>query len=365
MTRYKINDIAKALSATVVGDGDFLVSGACEPADATPDQLAVAMDPRYGAQLSKGQARAAVLWQDADWQGLGLVAAILVDRPRLAMAALTRHLDDTSNPPREIHPTAIIDPSANIGANCSIGPYVVVGAGANIGENSIIGAQSTIADGAVLGGDCVLQPGCHIGRNVHIGNRLIAHSGVVIGGDGFSFVTAEKSSVETVRETLGDASVDGNDQAWLKIHSIGGVVIGDDVEIGANSSVDAGTIRPTRVGTGTKIDALVQVGHNVIVGRNCLLCAHVAVGGSATLGNGVVLGGQAGVADNITIGDGVIAGGASKILSNVPAGRAILGYPAVKIQTHIESYKALRRLPRFMRDFAAPKKPVSKPPRKD
>ena len=203
-------------------------------------------------------------------------------------------------------------PSAKLGKDVALGPYVVIGAGAVIGARSRIDAHVSIAAGAEIGEDALILAGARIGRNVRIGARFMAHSGVVIGADGFSFVTPEKSSVEAVRETLGDAGEAGQGQAWLKIHSLGGVEIGDDVEIGANSSIDAGTIRATRIGDGTKLDKLVQVGHNVQVGRNCLLCAHVAVAGSARIGDNVVLGGQVGVADNISLGDDVVAGGATQ-----------------------------------------------------
>ncbi len=360
MAGYKISDIADALSARAVGATDIVVRGVSEPANAGSDQMAVAMDAKFANDIHKGQARTALLWLEADWQGLGLEAAILVDRPRVAMAALTGFLDDTAPPVAGIHPSSIIDTSAIIGKGATIGPFAVISANVVIGSKAQIGGHCTIGPGTEIGEGCNLQPGVNIGQRVTIGDRFVAHSGVVIGADGFSFVTAEKSSVEKVRETLGDAGADQTQQSWLKIASIGGVLIGDDVEVGANSSIDAGTIRPTTVGDGTKIDALVQVGHNVKVGQNCLLCAHVAVGGSATLGDGVVLGGQAGVADNISIGDGVIAGGASKILSNVPSGRAILGYPAVKMETHVESYKALRRLPRLIQGLSQSKKPVPK-----
>jgi UDP-3-O-[3-hydroxymyristoyl] glucosamine N-acyltransferase (EC 2.3.1.-) len=130
------------------------------------------------------------------------------------------------------------------------------------------------------------------------------------------------------------------------------VVIGDDVEIGAGSTVDAGTIRATRVGQGTKVDNLVQIGHNVIVGAHCLLCAQAGVAGSTVIGDRVVVGGKAGIADNLKIGDDVVLGGGSVVLSHVPAGRVMMGYPATKMQLHIESYKALRRLPRLLRDIA-------------
>ncbi|MGB5556883.1 MAG: UDP-3-O-(3-hydroxymyristoyl)glucosamine N-acyltransferase [Paracoccaceae bacterium] len=347
MTGHTILEIAGALRGEAVGETGIRVSGAAEPALAGAAQLAVAMEPRYVDSLAKGKAVAALLSRGMDWQALGLKAAVLVDRPRLAMAGLTELLDSGHALAAGIHPTAIVDPSARLGRDVALGPYVVIGPGVVIGARSRIDSHVSVAAGTEIGEDALILAGVRLGRNARIGHRFVAHSGVVIGADGFSFVTPEKSSVEAVRETLGAAGDGEAGQAWLKIHSLGGVVIGDDVEIGANSSVDAGTIRATSVGDGTKIDALVQVGHNVQVGKNCLLCAHVAVGGSARIGDNVVLGGQVGVADNISLGDGVVAGGATKILSNVPAGRAILGYPAMKMETHIEVYKALRRLPRL------------------
>ena len=163
-----------------------------------------------------------------------------------------------------------------------------------------------------------------------------------------------------MRKTLGVQLDLASDQTWTRIHSLGSVVIGDDVEIGANSCIDSGTIRPTRIGNGVKMDNLVHIGHNVVIGNDCLLCGQVGIAGSSRLGKNVVLAGQTGVNDNIFIGDNVIAGGASKIFTNVPAGRVILGYPAVKMQNHIDSYKALRRLPKLFKDIAELKKTVFK-----
>lgn len=143
------------------------------------------------------------------------------------------------------------------------------------------------------------------------------------------------------------------DATWHRIHSLGGVEIGDDVEVGACSTVDGGTIRPTRIGDGTKIDNLVMVAHNVVVGRHCLLCSQVGIAGSTVIGDRVVLGGKAGVGDNLSVGDDVVVTGASAVHSNVPAGRVVMGNPATRIDQQIESYKALRRLPRLLRDLAA------------
>jgi UDP-3-O-[3-hydroxymyristoyl] glucosamine N-acyltransferase len=360
MIGYTIAELAEALAAKAVGDLSFSVTRLSEPASAGETELAVAMEPKFVAELSRGRAQAAILSDGTDWQSLGLKAALLVDRPRVAMARLTQKFLGVSHNNPVIHPAAIVDPSAKIGARVTVGPFSVIEAGALIGDDAVIGNQVTISVGALIGTNAIIQTGVHIGPNVVIGDNFIAHPGVVIGADGFSFVTAEPSAMEKARKSLGDVGEGNSEQPWIKIHSLGGVLIGDDVEIGANSSVDAGTIRATSIGSGTKFDAHVHVGHNVEVGRNCLLCAQVGIGGSARVGDYVVLGGQVGVADNITIGDGVIAGGASKILSNVPKGRAILGYPAVKMKTHVESYKALRRLPRLFRDVENLRRTVSK-----
>ncbi|MFV0243701.1 MAG: UDP-3-O-(3-hydroxymyristoyl)glucosamine N-acyltransferase [Qingshengfaniella sp.] len=356
---YLLSEIAEAIGARLEGNGALKIAGLSEPAAARADQLALAMDPKYAPGLSEGQARAAVLWDGADWRALGLEAGLFVARPRYAMSGLTRALDPGPDIAPGIHPTAFVDPGAQIGDGARIGPHAVIGAGVMIGRNARIAALVHVAGGAVIGDDVLLHAGVRIGARARLGDRVIVQPGAVLGGDGFSFVTPEKSAVENVRENLGQHGSD-RAQSWTRIHSLGGVEIGDDVEIGANSCVDQGTIRPTRIGRGTKLDSLVQVGHNVEIGEDCLLCGLVGVAGSTRIGNRVVLAGQTGVNDNIFIGDDVVAGGASKIFTNVPAGRVILGYPAVKMETHIESYKALRRLPRLFRDVAALQKLVSK-----
>ena len=349
---HSVKEIAAALGAEAFGAVELLIEGAAEPASSGPDDLALAMTPAYGAALSEGRARAAVVWPGADWQALGLEAAIIAPRARLAMAHLTQMLD-APLPATGVSPHAVIDPTAQIGAGVTIGAFCVIGADVVIGEGTWIADQVSIAAGTRIGAGCQIHAGVRLQRGVHLGARVILQPNVAIGGDGFSFVTAEPSNVEKARETLGEAAMQApDDPTWHRIHSLGGVVIGDDVEVGANSCIDAGTIRPTRVGNGTKIDSLVQVGHNVIVGAHCLLCAQAGVAGSTVIGDRVVVGGKAGVADNLSVGDDVVLGGGSVVLSNVPAGRVMMGYPATKMQTHIDSYKALRRLPRMLRDLA-------------
>jgi len=350
--RHRIEDIAQALGAEAEGDLALEVSGAAEPQAAGPDQLALAMDPRYADGIARGQARAAVLWPGADWRAMGLKAAIFAPRGRLAMAGLTRLMDPGPDLASGIHPMAVVDASARIGEGAAIGPFVTIGRGVEIGPGARIASHVSIAEGARIGADALILQGARIGARVTIGARFICQPGAVIGSDGFSFVTPEKSGVEEIRETLGSRA-EIRDQSWTRIHSLGAVTIGDDVEIGANTCIDRGTIRDTTIGSGTKLDNLVHIGHNVQVGRDCLLCGQVGVAGSARIGDRVVLAGQVGVNDNIFVGDDVIAGGATKIFTNAPAGRVLLGYPAVKMETHVEMQKALRRLPRLAARVAA------------
>ncbi|MEL7213893.1 MAG: UDP-3-O-(3-hydroxymyristoyl)glucosamine N-acyltransferase [Pseudomonadota bacterium] len=354
---YSVQDIATALGAQAFGAVDLLIDAASEPAAAGPRDLALAMDPKYGDGLAQGQARAAILWPHADWQALGLEAAIFVPRPRYAMSGLTALMDPGPEIEPGVHPSAIVHPEAQIGEGAAIGPFVAIGMGARIGANARIASHVSVAEGAQIGADALLCQGVRIGARVVIGDRFIAQPGAVVGSDGFSFVTPEKSGVESVRETLGDQG-DAKAQSWTRIHSLGAVRIGDDVELGANVAIDRGTIRDTSIGNGTKLDNLVHIGHNVEIGQDCLICGQVGMAGSAQVGDRVVLAGQCGVNDNIFIGDDVIAGGATKIFTNAPKGRVLLGYPAMKMDSHVEAYKGLRRLPRLFRDVAELKKAV-------
>jgi UDP-3-O-[3-hydroxymyristoyl] glucosamine N-acyltransferase len=356
---HSIAEIAAAIGAEAAGDTSLTVRRAAEPAQAGVDDLALAMDPRYADGIAKGQARAAMLWPGANWRAMGLQAAIFAPRSRLALAGLSRVLDEGPGISPGIHPMTVIDTEAEIGPGASIGPFVTIGAGAVVGAGARIASHVSVGAGARIGADALILTGARIGARVTIGDRFICQPGAVIGADGFSFVTPEKSGVEEIRETLGSRA-DIRAQSWTRIHSLGAVTIGDDVEIGANACIDRGTVRDTAIGSGTKLDNLVHIGHNVTVGRDCLLCGQVGIAGSARIGDRVVLAGQCGVNDNIFVGDDVIAGGATKIFTNAPAGRVLLGYPAVKMETHVEMQKALRRLPRLAASLAAAKKTVPK-----
>ena len=353
-----VGELARALGAEAEGDVSLPLDGAAEPDKAGPRQIALAMSPAFAEGLRAGAAKAAVVWPGADWRALGLEAAIVAPRARYLMAGVTHVFDIAPRIAPGIHPSAVIDPSAEIGAGASIGPFVVIGEGVRIGPNARIFAHVTIAEEAVIGADALLQTGVKIGARVRIGDRFIAQPGAVIGADGFSFVTPTPGNVEQARaEGVIGAKAQ---ESYVRINSLGSVVIGDDVEVGANSCVDRGTIADTLVGDGSKIDNLVQIGHNVKVGRTCLICGHVAVGGSTVIGDRVVLGGKAAVADHLTIGANSVITGNSGVASNVPPNRIMMGYPAVPMEANVEMYKALRRLPRLLARLSGGQKPVSK-----
>ncbi|WP_308915182.1 UDP-3-O-(3-hydroxymyristoyl)glucosamine N-acyltransferase [Jannaschia sp. LMIT008] len=351
---FTLSQIAAALGRPVLGDGAIPVARAAEPSSAGSDDLALAMSPAYGDALRAGAARAAILWDGADWRSFGLAGAITVPRARLAMATITAALDPGPGWARRVgvHHTAILGADVTLGDGVVVGPGAVVGDGVRIGSNGRIGPMVFVGDGAVIGDDALIHARAFVGDRVRIGHRVTCQAGAVIGSDGFSFVTPEESGIERARRTLGDQG-DIRPQAWTRIHSLGAVEIGDDVEIGAGATIDRGTVADTVIGTGTKLDNQVHVGHNVRVGRDCLLCGQVGIAGSAVIGDRVVLGGQVGVSDNITVGDDVVAGGGTGILSRVAPGKVLLGYPATDMDKQIELTRAVRRLPRLAKQVAA------------
>lgn len=338
-----VASIAKALQAEVLGDGTLVIEGLAEPSSAAESDLALAMSPKYAEALAQTAAKAAIIWQGADWAQMGLQAAIVVPRSRMAMSTLTQMMDKPVTVARGIHPTAVIDPSAKIGNDVTIGPFCVIGADAVIGDHTVLLDHVSVGVSAEIGASSVLHAGARIGRHVQIGLRAMIHPNVVIGADGFSFVTSVPSIAETGRRTLGKSPFAPiPDPIQHRIHSLGAVVLGDDVEVGANTAIDAGTIRATQIGRGTKIDNLVQVGHNVIVGEHCLLCAQTAVAGSAVIGDRCILGGKSGVADNISLGNDVLLGGGAIVLNSVPDGHFMMGYPAKPMMSFRKEQRSLR-----------------------
>ncbi len=345
---FTLKEISEALSFPLVGDGGLLVSAPAEPKLASELSLALAMDPKYLDDLKNSKARAAILMENTDWRSLGLDGAILVSRARYALSGINSLFEKPVEVEPGVHPTAIIDQTAKIGRGTRIGAFTIIGSNCQIGNDCTIANHVSIGSNTVIANNAILHNGVRITSGVKIGNRFICQSNAVIGSAGFSYVSPEFGGVEEIRKKGKTDKINKINQ-YVRIATLGSVVLGDDVEIGANCTIDSGTISDTRIGNGTKIDNLVHIGHNVIIGINCLLCGQVGIAGSTKLGDRVVLGGQVGVADHLSIGDDTVVAGKSGVSSNIPREQFMMGNPAMKIENSVSSYKAFRRLPRLLR----------------
>jgi UDP-3-O-[3-hydroxymyristoyl] glucosamine N-acyltransferase len=341
---FSLAEIATAIDGELVGDGARRVARLLPPQRAAgADDLALAIEPAALVALASSPATAAVVARDATLPA-NIAAAIRVDRPRLAMASLLRLFARPPYGPPGVHPAACVDPTAILGPGCAIGPFTHVGPDATIGAACIILSHVTIGAGAVLGEACLIHAGARIGERVTLGRRVILQPNASIGADGFSYVTPEPGSIEAARA---GAAGSARNERIVRLPSIGTVVLEDDVEIGAGSTVDRGTLDATRIGEGTKIDNLVLIGHNTTIGRNCLIAGQVGISGSCRIGDRVVLAGQVGVADHIVIGDDAIVMAGSGIGRHVEAGAVVLGYPAVPKDEFMTNFLFVRRLRRM------------------
>ena len=256
-------------------------------------------------------------------------ALIAVEQPRLALAQLTRLFDERPLPGEGVHPNAIVSPTARLHEGVRVGAGASIGDGATIGPRCVIGEGAVVGPGVVLGAECRLHPHSTLLDGVSLGSRVIVHSGAVIGSDGFGYVPSARGAV--------------------KLHHLGGVTIGDDVEIGANSCVDRGTLGDTSIGPRTKIDNLCQVAHNVIIGSDCLIAGQTGIAGSTRVGNGVTMAGHVGVGDHLEIGDGATLGPRAGVTKNVPAGETWMGFPAQPYRRFVRESYLMGRLERIWR----------------
>ena len=256
----------------------------------------------------------------------------MIEQGRTALAILTALFDDGPARQAGVHPTAVLARDTELGEGVSVGPFAVIGPGSKIGAGTTILSHVSLGAHVVVGAKGLIHSGVRIGDRVVIGDRVIIHFNAAIGADGFSFAPE-----------LGPRMPYPSELELKRVHSLGGVIIGDDVEIGANSTIDRATLQSTRIGAGTKIDNQVQIGHNVTIGLNCLICGKVGISGSVTIGDRVRIGGGAGIADHVTIGTEAIVGAASGVGTDVPAGSYVFGYPAVSIDRALQQYRYLGR----------------------
>jgi UDP-3-O-[3-hydroxymyristoyl] glucosamine N-acyltransferase len=345
----KARAVAAALAARIVGDADRDLARAVHPAEARdPADLAVALTPDTLRALADTRAELVLVAEGSKIPEARFRTILFAPLSRATLSEATSMFSRRPAAAPGVHPTAVVAPDATIGADVSIGPFCVIGPGAAIGARSVLLSQATVSDGAVIGEDCLIFAGVRIGMACRVGDRVVIHHNASIGADGFSFLPAVPGAAEAARSGEKDAAGNGQRNPLLKIHSLGNVEIGDDVEIGALTAIDRGTLRPTRIGHGTKIDDLVMIGHNVQIGMDCMLCGQVALAGSVMIGDRAVLGGRVAVADHLTVGAGAVLGGGSLVGTNVPAGAVYLGVPAVPREEALDNLKLLRRVRRFL-----------------
>ena len=306
------------------GDPARQVASVGSLAGAGPDDVSFLDNRRYADQLAATRAAAVVLAADFAERLPQGVAAIVTAQPYLAFGRIAARLHPRPAARPGVHPSAVVDPAAAIGPGCEIGPYAVIAARAELGAACVIGPHAAIGEGVVLG------EGCRIGAHASLshciaGRGVVLHPGARVGQEGFGFAVTPEGHFETMPQ-------------------LGRVVLGDLVEIGANSCVDRGSQGDTVLGAGTRLDNLVQIGHNVRTGRGCVVVAQVGISGSATLGDGVQLGGQAGVTGHLKVGDRARVGAQAGVMNDVPAGTDVVGSPAWPAKETLRAFAALRRL---------------------
>lgn len=319
-----VREVAEALSARLIGDGSLQIDRIVHPADASkPSDLAIAMSEESFKALETSQAVAAVVSAKLPTAPARVKSVIVPPHERAALARLTAMFDGGPVHGAGIDTSAIVAPDAEIGEGVSIGPFVVVGPRSRIGAGTVILSHTTIGADVSIGERGLIYSGVRIGDRVSIGARAIIHYNAVIGSDGFSFLPGAPIP--------------------QRVHSLGKIVIGDDVEIGAASTIARATLESTEIGDGTKIDNHVHIAHNVKIGKACLICGMVGISGSVTIGDYVVLGGGVGIADHVTIGSKAQVAAGSGVGTNVAPGITVSGFPALPHDKSLEIFLYARR----------------------
>ena len=341
MKSFSVEEITQIVGGMLTKVQDATITQIAPPLLSDENTLALALGEDEIANLAQSKAKVALVPLGVNIDGL---TTIEVERPRLAMMKLiTLFYEEPSvlTGSSNIHPTAVIDETAKIGQNVQIGPNVVVSKNAEIGDGTKILANSYIGNNAKVGQGCFFHANVNIGDRVQVGNKCILHNGVSLGADGFSFVTETPSNLEQARQS-GEVKEQKTEQVIFKIPSIGSVVIGNNVEIGANSAIDRGTLENTTIGDNTKIDDLVMIGHNCKIGQGCLIISQVGIAGSCVIGDRVVIAGQAGLADHIEIGADTLIAAKAGVTKSFPEKSIVVGIPAVPRKEFIKQLKTMK-----------------------
>jgi UDP-3-O-[3-hydroxymyristoyl] glucosamine N-acyltransferase len=323
----KLRELADRLGCRLEGDGTIEILRVAAIEAAGPGEVTFLANPKYSSALASTRASAVIARPDAPG---GTCAMLRTDDPYLAFARAVGLFAPSSRPPAGVHALAAVASSATIGSDVAIGPFVAIGEDARIGHRTVIYPNVTVGPGATVGDDCVIHSNVSLRERVTVGHRVVLQNGVVVGADGYGFVRRPDGTHE-------------------KIPQVAAVVIEDDVELGANTTVDRPAVGETRIKSGTKIDNLVQIGHGVRVGRNVLMAAQVGIAGSTEVGDDVMFGGQVGVGGHLTIGNGAIAVGQSGVTNSLDPGAVVAGYPAIDGKEWRKASVIFRRLPELKR----------------
>lgn len=320
----KLSDIAGRLNGEVQGDGTVEITGLSALDDATDGDLSFLANPRYAAAVSTTKASAVLV--GADWEGESAAAIVRVANADRAFAQAAELLGpDPIRFEPGVHPSACIAESVQLGEGVHVGPHCVIAEHVSIGDRTVLMAGCYIGHRSAVGADAFFYPNVTVRENSLIGERVIVHAGSVIGSDGFGYIRVKG--------------------AWQKVPQIGRVVLGDDVEIGANVTIDRARFGDTVIAKGSKIDNLVQVAHNVRIGEHTAVAAQVGISGSTRIGSGVQLGGQAGLAGHLEVGDGAIVGAQAGVTKDVESGTFVSGYPAMPHATARKMHAHMMRIP--------------------
>ncbi len=350
---YTVEEINNIVGGILNKVGESVkINRIASPGDADENTLALAFEEKFIETLPHTKAKVALVPLGVSIENL---TTIEVERPKLAMMKILHLFYIPPDAHSGVHPSAIIHPDSKLGKDVSIGPNVVIGRGAVIGDNTKILANVYVGKFSEIGKNCLLYPGVYVGDCIEIGNNVIIHNGASIGADGYSFVTETPSNVEAAKQS-GQINDETKQQKIYKVPSLGAVTISDDVEIGANSAIDRGTIENTFIGKGTKIDNLVQIGHNCIIGENCLIISQAGVSGSVKLGDRVVLAGQAGIVDHLEIGSDSIIMAKSGVTKTLPNKSIVMGTPAIPRKEFVKQIKNVKELDVLLKEVKTFKK---------
>ncbi len=324
-----LKEIAQFIDGKIIGDEDITIRGICGIKEAKPGDITFVANSKYAPLIESTQASAVITSPEIKSSSKTLVHA---RNPSLAFVKLVSLVAPEDIRPKGIHPSAVIGKNVKIADNIAIGAYTVIEDGVFIDENSIIYPSCFIGHHSSIGKNCLIYPHVSIRERITIGNQVIIHSGTVVGSDGFGF-----------------AAIEGLHQ---KIPQVGTVEIDDDVEIGANVTIDRARFDKTVIGKGTKIDNLVQIAHNVVIGENSVIVAQVGISGSTSIGKGVILAGQVGIVGHINIGDKVVVAAQSGVSKSIPAHTKVWGYPAKPFTFAKRVNACIQRLPQLYKTIS-------------